>query len=213
MKIETILFDLDGTLLDTNDLIMGSFQHTIKQYADREYTEDEIQAFIGPPLRDSLMKIRPDQVDEMMDTYRSHNLENHDRLVKAFDGVFETVKNLHEKGIKMAIVTSKLRDTAIKGMVLTGIDQFFDVIIGLDDVDNAKPHPEALVEAMDQLKADPMTTMMVGDNSHDLEAAHNAGVLATGVAWSAKGTEFLQTFDPHYMLEHISDLEKIVQGK
>lgn len=168
MKIETILFDLDGTLLDTNDLIMGSFQHTIKQYADREYTEDEIQAFIGPPLRDSLMKIRPDQVDEMMDTYRSHNLENHDRLVKAFDGVFETVKNLHEKGIKMAIVTSKLRDTAIKGMVLTGIDQFFDVIIGLDDVDNAKPHPEALVEAMDQLKADPMTTMMVGDNSHDL---------------------------------------------
>lgn len=139
------------------------------------------------------MKIRPDQVDEMMDTYRSHNLENHDRLVKAFDGVFETVKNLHEKGIKMAIVTSKLRDTAIKGMVLTGIDQFFDVIIGLDDVDNAKPHPEALVEAMDQLKADPMTTMMVGDNSHDLEAAHNAGVLATGVAWSAKGTEFLQT--------------------
>lgn len=190
MKIETILFDLDGTLLDTNDLIMGSFQHTIKQYADREYTEDEIQAFIGPPLRDSLMKIRPDQVDEMMDTYRSHNLENHDRLVKAFDGVFETVKNLHEKGIKMAIVTSKLRDTAIKGMVLTGIDQFFDVIIGLDDVDNAKPHPEALVEAMDQLKADPMTTMMVGDNSHDLEAAHNAGVLATGVLGRPKARNF-----------------------
>ena len=99
MKIETILFDLYGTLLDTNDLIMGSFQHTIKQYADREYTEDEIQAFIGPPLRDSLMKIRPDQVDEMMDTYRSHNLENHDRLVKAFDGVFDTVKKLLEKGI------------------------------------------------------------------------------------------------------------------
>lgn len=212
MKIETILFDLDGTLIDTNELIISSFQHTIKKYADREYTEDEVQEFIGPPLRDSLMKIRPDQIDEMMDTYRTHNLENHDRLVTAFDGVLETVKTLHEKGVKMAIVTTKLRDTADKGLALTGLDQYFDVVIGLDDVDNAKPHPEPLVEAMDRLKADPMTTLMVGDNSHDIEAAHNAGVLAAGVAWSAKGRAFLETFEPHYILENISDLFEIIEG-
>src|SRR5690625_3329606 len=128
MTIKTILFDLDGTLIDTHDLTMASYRYTIKQYADREYTEDELQEFIGPPLRDALMTVRPDKIDELMDTYRKHNHEHHDALIKEFEGVYETLEFLEEQGIQIAVVTTKIKSTALKGLKLTRLDRFFDVV-------------------------------------------------------------------------------------
>lgn len=210
MKTETILFDLDGTLIDTNELIIASFTHTLEKYADRPYKREEIIDFIGYPLRESLEKVNTELVGEMMEAYRTHNLENHEKYVKAYPTVVETITRLKEGGFKLGIVTTKLSDTAKLGLRLTGMEDLFDLLIGLDDVEHAKPHPEPILKAMDKLKANPMTTMMVGDNYHDIEAGHNAGVQTAGVAWSLKGRKVLEQYDPDYMLKEMRDLLSIV---
>ncbi|WP_258871450.1 HAD hydrolase-like protein, partial [Halobacillus trueperi] len=134
MSIRTILFDLDGTLIDTNELIIASFTHTIEQYSDRSYEREEILDFIGPPLRESLQKVNPDKVEEMVETYRKHNIENHNRYVKAYEGVVETIETLKEQGYKLGIVTTKMRNTVHMGLELTNLDGLFETVVTLDDV-------------------------------------------------------------------------------
>lgn len=211
MSIKTILFDLDGTLIDTNELIIQSFAHTLKHHLNREFSREEILPFMGPPLKDTFEKLLPDQVDEMIATYREYNLTHHDSLVKSYDGVNDTIKTLHEKGYPMAIVTTKMRDTAIRGLKLMKLVSFFDVVIGLDDVTRAKPDPEPVLKGMNALGGKPETTIMIGDNMHDIVAGKNAGMKTAGVAWSAKGRDFIESLEPDYILDHISQLIDIVE--
>ncbi|GGM36319.1 pyrophosphatase PpaX [Paraliobacillus quinghaiensis] len=211
MSIRTILFDLDGTLINTNDLIIESFTHTLEKHIPTPFTREEILNFIGPPLYDSFHSVAPDQVEEMMVTYREHNISNHEKFVKAYPTVVETITTLKEKGYTLGIVTTKIRDTAELGMKITGLLDMFDVIVGLDDVTNAKPHPEPIFKALNQLGAHPQTTLMVGDNYHDIEAGQNAGTKTAGVAWTIKGKEFLASYKPDYMLEEMRDLLDILE--
>lgn len=211
MDIRTILFDLDGTLIDTNELIIASFTHTLKKHSETPYTREQILSFIGPPLYDSLAQVDPDNVEAMVATYREHNLANHDKYVIAYPTVVDTIKTLKEKGYQLGIVTTKMRDTALLGLKLTGMEDAFDVVIGLDDVTNAKPHPEPIIKALTQLNANPLNAIMVGDNYHDIEAGQNAGIKTAGVAWSIKGKEVLATYKPDYMLEEMRDLLKILE--
>ncbi|WP_078543933.1 pyrophosphatase PpaX [Litchfieldia alkalitelluris] len=210
MGINTLLFDLDGTLIDTNDLIISSFMHTLEQYFPNEFTREDVLKFIGPPLYDSFVALDENRVDEMIATYREHNIANHDALVKEYEGVYEGIKELHAKGYKLGIVTTKMRNTVNMGLKLTGLDQFFDVVVTLDDVKNAKPDPEPVQLALSQLKSKASEAIMVGDNSHDILSGKNAGTLTAGVAWTVKGKEYLATFEPDFMLEHMNDLIKIV---
>lgn len=209
-SVHTILFDLDGTLIDTNDLIAESFVYTFKQYG-LDYTKDEVQIFNGPPLIDTFEKINYEQSQEMFQTYIEHNLYHHDYYVKAFPYVVDTVKKLRKQGIKLAIVTSKMKENAKRGIKISGLDGMFETIVALDDVTHAKPHPESILKAMEELNANKETTLMVGDNSHDIEAGHNAEIRSAGVSWSVKGKEFLQKFQPTYMLNDIRDILDLVK--
>ena len=212
MNIRTILFDLDGTLIDTNELIIASFTHTIEQYAGRPYTREEILDFIGPPLRESLAKVNPDKVEEMVETYRKHNIENHNSYVKAYDGVVETIQTLKDQGYKLGIVTTKMRNTVQMGLELTNLDGLFETVITLDDVSNAKPHPEPIVKALNNLDAQASEALMVGDNTHDIEAGQNAGTKTAGVAWTVKGRKVLDDLNPDYMLTNMRELLEITGG-
>ncbi|WLR49289.1 pyrophosphatase PpaX [Halobacillus litoralis] len=212
MSIRTILFDLDGTLIDTNELIIASFTHTIEQYSDRTYEREEILDFIGPPLKESLHKVNPDKVEEMVETYRKHNIENHNRYVKAYEGVVETIETLKGQGYKLGIVTTKMRNTVHMGLELTNLDGLFETVVTLDDVTNAKPHPEPIVKALNQLDSQASEAMMVGDNTHDIEAGQNAGTKTAGVAWTVKGRKVLDDLNPDYMLDNMRDLLKITGG-
>ncbi|RDW15692.1 pyrophosphatase PpaX [Oceanobacillus chungangensis] len=209
MNIDTVLFDLDGTLIDTNQLIIDSFKYTFDHY-QLSFTEEEIIEFNGPPLIDTFHKIDPERVDEMIAKYREHNITEHDKYVKAFPLVRETLEELKKNDIRLAIVTTKMKTTALKGLALTGLDSYFDTIITLDDVTHPKPHPEPVVKAMQALDAEASRTLMVGDNSHDIESGNNAGVLTAGVAWSRKGKERLLAHHPTYLLEDMRDLLTIV---
>ncbi|MGO4888843.1 pyrophosphatase PpaX [Anaerobacillus sp. MEB173] len=206
MKIDTILFDLDGTLINTNELIIASFLHTLNHYYPNHYQREDVLQFIGPSLIDSFSKLNPEKAEEMIQMYRHFNHEKHDELVEEYEGVYEGIKRLHEEGFKLAIVTTKIRETAEMGLKLTGLDQFFDVLVGMDDVEKVKPDPEPLNKAMAALQSSPETTLMVGDNSHDILGGKNAGTKTAGVAWAIKGREYLESYSPDLILEHMSDL-------
>jgi pyrophosphatase PpaX len=209
-NIDTILFDLDGTLVDTNELIISSFLHTLGKYYPDKYKREDVLPFMGPSLNETFSGIDPDRTEEMIREYRSYNHENHDRLVKEFRGVNETVKALKENGFKIAIVSTKILDTVIKGLKLTKLDPYFDVIVTLDHVAKAKPDPESIYLALKKLESTPDKAIMVGDNYHDILAGKNAGTKTAGVAWSIKGRDFLEQYKPDYMLAEMTDLLKIV---
>ncbi|WP_407408629.1 pyrophosphatase PpaX, partial [Peribacillus sp.] len=150
-KITTLLFDLDGTLINTNELIIASFTETLNHYYPGQFKREDIIPFIGPTLVDTFTSIDPERADEMIARYREHNWKNHDMLVTQFDGVFETVQTLKQSGYKLAVVTTKKRDIVERGLRLSKLDQFFDVVVTLDEVKHAKPDPEPLLKALKQL--------------------------------------------------------------
>ena len=210
MNIDTLLFDLDGTLINTNELIIESFLHTLHSFYPNQYKREDVLPFIGPTLYDTFGGIDAEKMDEMVKVYRKFNHEQHDLLVTEFETVFETIKTLKEKGYKLGIVTTKIRTTVNMGLKLTKLDQFFDVVVTLDDVNHAKPHPEPVLKALEQLGSTPEQAIMVGDNHHDIVAGQNAGTKTAGVSWSIKGREYISSYHPDYLLEKMSDLLPII---
>lgn len=209
-KINTVLFDLDGTLIDTNELIISSFLHTLEHYYPSQYKREDVLPFLGPTLRETFESMDHSKVDDMIATYRKYNLAHHDTFVTEFPTVLDTVKILKERGYKVGIVTTKLSDVVMKGLKLTKLDSYFDVIVALDHVEKAKPNPEPIFKALKQLGSRPEEAIMVGDNYHDILAGKNAGTKTAGVAWSIKGRDYLEQYGPDYMLEELADILKIL---
>jgi pyrophosphatase PpaX len=210
-RINTVLFDLDGTLIDTNELIISSFLHTLEHYYPKQYKREDVLPFLGPTLKETFESMENANVDEMIKTYRKYNITHHDSFVTEFPTVIETVKVLKEKGYKVGIVTTKISDVVMKGLKLTKLDSYFDVIVALDHVEKPKPDPEPIFKALEQLHSKPEETIMVGDNHHDILAGKNAGTTTAGVAWSIKGREHLEQYKPDYILEEMADLLKILE--
>lgn len=210
--ITTLLFDFDGTLLDTNELIIQTFLTVLgKRYPGR-FTREDALHFIGPSLKQTFDGIDPTLTQELILEYRALNMEMHDQMAVEFDGVTETLRILRARGTKMAIVSTKKQDVIQQGLRLMGIENIFEIVIALDDVVNPKPDPEPILLALERLGSTKEESLMIGDNSHDIEGGQNAGVRTAGVAWTAKGEAFLATFNPDYMLQHISELLDIVDG-
>lgn len=205
MRLETILFDMDGTLIDTNELIMESFKHTFSEYG-LSYTRDEMIAFNGPPLIDTFQAIRPDKAQEMVEIFRKHNRAFHTAYVKAFPYVREVVQKLQVKKIAMAVVSSKMESSIRLGLRDAGLLDLFTTFVGVDDISHAKPHPESIDKAIALLDAKKASTLMIGDNYHDIEAGQKAGVRTAGVSWSMKGKAFLEQYQPTFMLDDMRDL-------
>ncbi|MFC7393867.1 pyrophosphatase PpaX [Scopulibacillus cellulosilyticus] len=207
--IKTILFDLDGTLINTNDLIIASFAHTLEHYYPGRYGRKDIINFIGEPLEDSFKRVDEQKAQDMIDMYRTHNHEFHDELVKEYPHVYETMRTLSEKGYNLGIVTTKMRPTVLMGLKLTKLEPFFPVVITYDDVTHAKPHPEPIFKALKAIGAEPDTAMMVGDSPYDIQAGKNAGVRTVGVAWTIKGREIIENENPDFIIDDMSEILSI----
>lgn len=201
--MKTYLFDLDGTLLDSMELILTSFHHTTRVHLGRDLPESHWLAGVGTPLRTQLAKVArsDDELDAMMDTYRTFNLDQHDAMARAFPGVVDTVKQLHRLGAKLALVTSKLSDGANRGVRLLGLDRELTVRVCADDVERGKPHPEPVLKALAALDASPQDALFIGDSAHDIEAGRQAGVETVAVGWGPIPREQLEAAEPDYWIE------------
>lgn len=198
--MKTYLFDLDGTLLDSIDMILTSFHHTSQAHLGRELSDQYWLAGVGTPLRTQLSKIARSEaeLDAMMDTYRDFNLAKHDEMAKAYPGIVEVVKTLHRDGAKLALVTSKLSEGANRGVRLLGLDEELAVRVCADDVANGKPHPEPVLKALAALDAKPGQAVFIGDSDHDIESGRAAGVETAAVNWGPFPREKLEAAGPTY---------------
>lgn len=206
MKIDTVLFDLDGTIVDTNELIIASFQHVLDKHKQPR-TREQIIPYMGMTLEQQFQAFSGWQdVAELVTDYRSFNTIHHDTMVKGFPHVDEVISTLKDRGIKLGIVTTKIRPSTMRVLELFGLLKYMDTIVTVQDVTHPKPHPEPVLIAMEQLNADPKRTIMVGDSPADIKSAQAAGALSAAVAWSLKGAEELKKYNPDYILEDMLDL-------
>lgn len=206
--MDTILFDLDGTLLDTNPLILASFRHTLGYYFPNEtYRDEDIFPFIGPTLEKSFKALNEPEWKEMQAFYRSYNIAMHDQLVAEYPGVIEGLHRLHAKGYKMGIVTSKGRPVVLHGLRLFNIDHLFGVVVTADDVTYEKPHAEPVEQALRALGSTPERAVMVGDNDTDIFSGKNAGTKTVAVGWALKGRAFLETLEPDVIIDSMEHFE------
>lgn len=211
MRYGTVLFDLDGTLIDTNDLILASYEYTLGKHCPGKFSREEILACLGEPLYDTMRRLDPHKWEEMVKTYREHNLACHDEWVKLFPGVSEVLEKLHRAGITLGVVSNKQRITVEKGLSLFGLDKWMKTVVCYGEAKRPKPHPDPVLRAMKAVGADPARTLMVGDSRFDLLAARRAGADAAAVSWSWHGKEELLSLSPDHVLEEMGDLLRILE--
>ena len=212
-KFKTVLFDLDGTIMDTNELIIQSFLHALKGIVPADFGREHIIPSMGLPLTDQMKLFSGiEEVTQLVAAYREVNLRLHDDYVSAFPYVQEVMARLHAEGIQIGIVTTKMRLTTERGLHFTGLYEYIvpSAIITMDDVEHPKPHPEPVLKAVQALDADPAATLMVGDSGVDIESAEAAGVISVGVAWSLKGEAKLRESGARHIIHDMRDLYAIV---
>jgi pyrophosphatase PpaX len=212
--IRTVLFDLDGTLIDSLRLILDSYHHTLAQHGLPPRTDAEWLKGVGTPLTVQLAEWR-DQIgtlEAMIATYREYNLTHHDRMVTVYPGVLNAVRALRNRGRQTGLVTSKNRHGALRGLSLVGLEALMDVMVCADEVSNPKPHPEPVQKAVTLLGADPATTLYVGDSVHDMHSGRAAGVLTAAALWGPFQKKHLEEAAPNYWLEKPEDLVALVDS-
>jgi pyrophosphatase PpaX len=213
MSRPIILFDLDGTILDSVELILRSYRHTMQVHRGSEPLPDDAvwMKGLGTPLRVQFRVWTDDPVEleAMVETYREYNNAHHDELARPYDGVSAAVRALHATGKRFALVTSKFQNGARRGLALAGVADLFPVIIGADDVVQPKPHPEPVLTALARIGATPADAVFVGDSRHDLESGRAAGVQTAAVLWGPFDRAHLADLDPDYWLERPEDLASL----
>ena len=210
-RYATYLFDLDGTLIDSIELIMESFRHTMRMHLGAVPADDGWRAGFGTPLRGQLAEFSgdPETVSAMVATYRAYTSEHHNRLLRSYPGVDTALAALRAGGGRLGVVTSKSHALARKGLERCGLSDYFTVLVGVDDVSEPKPHPAPVRAALAQLSAAPEQAVFVGDSPHDLRAGRAAGVQTAAALWGPFGREALAAEAPdHWLVEpsSIADL-------
>jgi len=211
MRFTAALFDLDGTLVDTGRLIVKSFQHTFRTALSRDISEQEVYRHFGETLEETFKQYAPDRVAELLQVYRAFNHANHDRLVTSFEGMEEAVRTLHQQGVKLAVVTSKLSRTARRGLEVSGLLPYFDTVVGVEMTTRHKPDPAPLLLALELLgETAGQHVLMVGDTTADVRSGRNAGVQTAVVGWSHVERTELEAAAPDHWLDHPRDLVRLV---
>lgn len=207
--LKGIIFDFDGTLAETNTLILKSMGKTFMELFGT-YTDEQLMDCIGPPLIVTGRKLYPENPQHFADTYRKYQLELHDLMITAYPGVIEMLDKLHGMDLKLAIVTSKKRDMFLKGLRKLEMEKYFDVLVTEDDVTNHKPDPEPMNLVLSGMGLTADTCIMVGDNYHDILAARAVGMKSVAVGWAIKGLDFLKEYNPDFIMHQADDIFDII---
>ena len=211
MKYKYILFDLDGTLLNTNKLIIESFQYTLKKHLDLDLSDSEILKFFGEPLIITLKRFSEEKAEEMFKTYIEYNERVHDDRVEVYGDVDKVLNEVSKMGCRTTVVTSKRKVLAKRGLELFDLLKYFDDVVAYEDTSKHKPDPEPILEALVRLGAHKEETLMVGDSEFDIKSAYNAGVDSVLVSWSEAANYQDESVKADYVIKDISELIHIIK--
>ena len=190
MRFRVVLFDLDGTLIDSGPIILASMQHAVRTVLERDIDREQLAATVGGQgLVAQMAQLAPDRVDELIDAYRAHNDPLHETL-EAFAGMVDVLPRLRAEGRRLGIVTAKRhRTVALAFERVPWLEEQFDVVIAHEDTDRHKPDPDPVLEGLRRLEASPEEAAYVGDSPFDIAAGKAAGVFAVGVSWGGIHTD------------------------
>ena len=210
-----LLFDLDGTLVDSIELILGSARHAFIGFAGHIPTDDEWRSGIGRPLQAVLREYTggdETEAERLLARYREYQLEHHDRLLTAYDGVVDTLRALSAAGHPMAIVTSKSDWLAQRALDFVGIGSYFGALVGCDTCVNHKPHPEPVERALALLGEESSNALFVGDSPHDIHSGLAASVYTVGATWGAFSRDEMLNSGADVVIDDITDLPATIRA-
>lgn len=209
MLRDYILFDLDGTLLDSLPLIENSFRHAFEQF-NLPWNEGAVMKTVGLPLRDACKQFAGAKWKEFFDCYIQYQLTIHDRLIRVYPGTLETLDRIKSRAKGVGVVTSKRRVMARRGITITGLDRYLDHLVALEDVENPKPHAEPVMRGLQKFGVDPGQAVYVGDSYFDIASGRSAGVLTVGVTWGMATREELEHAGPDFLVHNWSELLEVL---
>lgn len=212
---QVVLFDLDGTLVDTTELILQSFAYAFDAHLPgRLPSRADLIATFGRSLPAALRELAVEHGDadpdrlaaEMLATYRDFQHLHHDRLIRPFDGIAEALDHLRRRGHRLGVVTSKMQHFARHGMRLFDLERHFDVAVFHDDVSRHKPDPEPLLEAARRAGVPPAQAIYIGDSTHDIVAGRAAGMRTVAVLWGPFARDVLERVEPDHLVATPAEL-------
>lgn len=208
-----VLFDLDGTLIDSIGLLLASVKHTFAGREGRAPTEEEWIAGIGTPLAEQLSPFveSDEDAEALVARYRAYQRQHHDRLTPPYEGVLDTLEQLYSWGHPMGVVTSKSNEMMERGLRHTGMDVYMKTMIGCDSCALHKPDPFPVQMALNELGYEAHETVFVGDSPHDIASGNGAGVTTIAALWGPFTKSQLALYNPTLYLDRITDLPRAVQ--
>lgn len=212
---DAVLFDLDGTLADTVDLILSCYRHTMRTHLGAPRPDDEWLESIGRPLPLQLRRFArsESEASAMLRTYVEYQREVHDRMTHPFPGVGELLDGLDARGVRAGLVTSKARGVAVRTMARCGIGGRFATEVFADDVSAGKPDPEPVLLAVTRLgDTDPARVLFVGDSPHDMAAGRAAGVRTGAALWGPCRRDAIDAQRPDYAFADVPALQRFLFG-
>lgn len=206
-----LLFDLDGTILDTYDLIRANFITLFKRFLPSyKYTEDDLRSFFGPALVDTFRKIgcNEEETKMLFKEYRKISDMQQSQYLKLFPNTVETLEALKKKGYTLAIFSNKIKEAIVSGLIEKGLLDYFELIIGVDGVNVPKPNPEGILRVKEHFKDD---CIYIGDAVGDMMTARNANVIGIGVTQSGTSKEVLESAGADYVIDKLSDIVELLE--
>jgi pyrophosphatase PpaX len=207
MRYPVVLFDLDGTVIDSGAIILASMRHAAREVLGEEPSDELLMAAVGGPgLEAQMHALAPDRVEELVTVYRTHNEPLHDELV-CCPGIEELLVRLKEEGRRLGIVTAKRRATVALAFNVLPLEHLFETVVGGDETKAHKPDPEPLLLAAERLGVDPNECAYVGDSPFDIRAAKAAGMFAVAVTWGGiHDRQKLEAEQPDAIVDTAEDL-------
>ena len=203
------IFDIDGTLTSTNQLIFDSFNHIAKKYLGRTFSDDEIIAMFGPPEDEIIKKLCGDKYEEARNEYFSFYDKNHWKA-ELYLGINDILKYLKNQNYPLGIFTGKGRQASLITLKKLGVVHYFDLIVTGDDVKNYKPSPEGILNFVNTFKLKPERVLMIGDSVSDIKAANDAGVKIASVLWDSYGIEKVKKLQSDYEFYSVEELKEFL---
>jgi len=210
MKLfDGFIFDIDGTLTSTNQLIFDSFNFIAKKYLNRTFTNDEIISLFGPTEDVILKEWCGDKYEEARKDYYKYYSDHHG-IAGLYEGIKEILQQLKSNGYPIGIFTGKGREASIITLIKLGIDHYFDLIVTGDDVKNHKPSPEGILKFLNHFKLKPERVLMIGDSVSDVKASREAGIKIASVLWDSYGIEEVKTLSSDYYFHSVEELKNFL---
>lgn len=207
-----IQFDLDGTLIDTYEMILLSMRHTVNDVWGGTYSDKELMSEVGIPLITQMGHFCPSDPQAAFQEYIDFQAAMDLSILKVYDGMFELLERLKAEGYRLAVVTSKRHKAAVHHLTEKNLMGYFDLVLGADDVVKAKPDPYPVLFAAQQLGCAIQESVYIGDSPFDMRASNGAGAFSIAALWGMFTKEELEAENPVEFAQSPHELYDLIQG-